>query len=212
MAMTANEYSTMIQKKEDRILQLTKDLHGAKSLYGTAADEIAALQNDVEVIAGLLEAEKEARNQDTAARDKLQKELDTLRATMAAKTSEDNKRAEVEKAKEAEIADLRSQVKRLQQDLSESKQTALETQNKLKLELDHSSRELNTLRDTHKSVIRKESTAQKEVAQLQASLSELEKSKRTLESELHSIRSRQSDSDAQLAEAVKAKEVKSHFL
>lgn len=198
----------MIQKKEDQIAQMTEQLASSKVTQGKALKEIIELQNDIDTLVAELDAEKEDRMQDVAARTKLQTEVDELRSLMDAKTSEESRRNEVEKRKEEELADLRADVSRLHQDLTEARRLALEGQSKLKLELDHSVREHNSLLKSHKSLSDKESATQSQLTKARATLSDLEKSKRALESELQSLRARQHDYENQLADAIKAKEVR----
>ena len=63
--------------------------------------------------------------------------MDELCALMDAKIGEETRRTEVEKSKEQELADLRSQVAGLRADLSEARKLGLESQSKLKVELDN---------------------------------------------------------------------------
>ncbi|KAG5653772.1 hypothetical protein H0H81_010613 [Sphagnurus paluster] len=206
MARTATEYSTMIQKKEEQIVKLTGQLESSKATNAKALKEIIELQSDIDTLVAELEAEKADRLLDDAARNKMQEEVDQLRSLMETKTSEETRRNEVEKRKEEELADLRVQVSTLHKELAESRRLALEGQSKLKLELDHSTREHNTLLQSHKSLADRESTVQSQLAKTKAAISELEKSKRLLESELQSLSTRQHDYETQLADATKAKE------
>jgi myosin protein heavy chain len=208
MARTANEYSNMIQKKEEQIAHLTGQLDLSKAAHTKALKEIIELQSDIDTLVAQLQAEKDDRQQDIAARTKLQAEVDQLRSLMEAKVSEEGRRNEVEKRKEEELADLRSQVNKLQEDLAESRRLALEIQSKLKLELDQSVRDHSSLIQSHKSLSEKEANAQTQLVKLKGTLADLEKGKRTMESELQSLRSRQHESESQIAEAVKAKEVR----
>lgn len=212
MARTATEYSHMIQKKEEQLAHLTAQLDLSKSTHTKALKEIIELQSDIDTLVAQLQAEKGDRQQDIAVRTRLQKEVDQLRSLMEAKTSEETRRNEVEKRKEEELADLRLQVSKLQQDLAESRRSALEGQSKLKLELDQAVREHTSLLQSHKSLSERENSAQSQLAKAKISLADLEKTKRSLESELQSLRSRHNDYESQLADATKAKEVSSGLL
>ncbi|KAG6866166.1 hypothetical protein C0991_008120 [Blastosporella zonata] len=206
MARTATEYSTMIQKKEEQMLKLTAQLDSSKATNSKALNEIIELQSDIDTLVAELEAEKGDRVQDVAARTKLQEEVDQLRSLMDAKTSEESRRNEVEKRKEEELATLRTQVANLQQDLAEARRLSLEAQSKLKLELEYSVREHNSLLQSHKSLSDRDIATQSQLSKTKATLSELEKAKRSMDSELQSLRSRQHDYENQLAEGAKAKE------
>ncbi|KAG5729993.1 Myosin-11 [Termitomyces sp. T112] len=206
MARTATEYSTMIQKKEEQITKLSTQLDSSKATNSKALKEIIELQSDINTLVAELEAEKGAREQDVASRKKLQEEVDGLRSLMEAKTSEESRRNEVEKRKEEELATLRAEVSALQQDLAETRRVGLEAQSKLKLGLEHSVREHNNLLQSHKSLSERDSATQSQLTKTKAALSDLEKAKRSIDSELQVLRSRQHDCESQLAEAIKAKE------
>ncbi|KAG6914825.1 hypothetical protein DXG01_015126 [Tephrocybe rancida] len=206
MARTATEYSTMIQKKEEQMHKLTAQLDSSKATNSKALKEIIELQSDIDTLVAELEAEKGDRVHDVAARKKLQEEVDQLRSLMDAKTSEESRRNEVEKRKEEELAALRTQAADLQRDLAETRRLGLEAQSKLKLELEYSVREHNTLLQSHKSLSECDSATQSQLSKTKAALSDLEKAKRSMDSELQSLRTRQHDYESQLAEATKAKE------
>ncbi|KAF8629720.1 hypothetical protein AX15_003315 [Amanita polypyramis BW_CC] len=206
MARTANDYSNMIKKKEEYITELLKELGALKYERDVAQKEILELQSDIDSRVAELNTEKDVRSKEKASRLKLQEELDELRALMEAKTSEETRRHEVEKSREEELNDLRSQVGKLNEDLSGARHLALEGQSKLKLELEYAVKEHTSLQKSFDSLLQKERTTQAQYSKSQAVLNELEKTKRTIESELQSSRVRQHEHDAQLAGATKQKE------
>ncbi|KAG6837022.1 hypothetical protein H0H93_016229 [Arthromyces matolae] len=206
MARTATEYSTMIQKKEEQITKLSAQLDSLKGTNNKALNEIIELQSEVDTLVAELEAEKGARVQDVAVRKKLQDEIDELRSLMEAKTSEESRRNEVEKRKEEELATLRAEVADLQRDLAETRRMNIDAQSKLKLELEYSTREHNNLLQSHKSLSDQDRATQSQLSTAKTALSDLEKAKRLMESELQSLRSRQHDYESQLADAIKMKE------
>lgn len=207
MDHTVTDYSQLIQKKDDRVAELLQDLEQLAVEHQQASKEILELQSDIDTLAAELEAEKADRAQGDASRARSQAELDELRALLEAKSSEETRRNEVEKSKELELANLRSQVAKMHQDLMDTRHSALETQGKLKVDLEQSARELAALQASHESLVQQARAAQSHVAETQAAISELEKGKRSMESELQSLRSRAFDSETTLAEAQKAKEV-----
>jgi myosin protein heavy chain len=211
LARTATEYSKMIQTKEETIARLVSDQQSSKQEREWALNHIAELKGQIHTLSVELEVQKGDWKRSVAAAAKLQEELDELRTLMDAKTSEENRRGEVEKSKDEEIADLRGQVSKLQRDLSEARKLAVEGQSKLKVELDNAVREYRSFQQSHNSLIESERACQNKLTKSQATLSELEKAKRSLESELQSLRSRQHDSESQLAEAQRAKEVSPHL-
>jgi myosin heavy chain 9/10/11/14 len=207
MSHTANEYSALIQKKEDRIAELMQQLEELGTERDQAAKEILELQSDIDTLAGELQAQRDDHARVDSARAKLQEELDELRQLLAAKSSEETRRNEAEKSKELELSDLRSQVSKLQGDLADARRTALESQNKLKVDLDVATHELTTLHKAHDILVQQQRDAQVSADQSKGLVAELEKGKRTLEAELQSLRSRQLESESALSEAQKAKEV-----
>lgn len=197
----------MIKKKEEQIARLTEQLNSAKVEHAKSLNEIIELQSDIDTLMAELDAEKGDRAQDIAARVKVQEELDELRTLLETKTSEETRRNEVEKSKEEELADLRSQVNKLNHDLADARHTAIDGQSKLKRELEHSVQAHASLQQDHKALVEKEIAAQTQLNKAQTTLSELEKAKRAMESELQNLRSRQHDNESQLAEVSKTKEV-----
>ncbi|KAK2467941.1 hypothetical protein APHAL10511_000236 [Amanita phalloides] len=206
MARTASDYSQMIQKKEEQMAELAKELSTLKLERDSAQKEILELQSDIETLVAELGTERDGRNQEKVSRLKLQEELDELRALMDVKTSEETRRSEAEKSREDELNDLRSQVGKLNEALAEVRRQALEGQSKLKLELEYITKEHASLQKSFGLLVQKEQTTQENCTKLQVALGGLEKTKRAFESELQSLRVRQHDHDTQLAEATKQKE------
>jgi myosin protein heavy chain len=207
LTRTANDYSTMLQRKEDNIVRLASEVVASKR-------ERTQLQKDVIEINALTErqrAELDAYRVDAdrtlIAKARLQEELDELRALKETKTTEETRRREVEKSKDEELADLRRQVADLQGQLNSLRKTALDNESKLKLEVERASRQHAQLESSHMSLRERERATSEQVTKAEAAVVAMEKSKRTLESELQALRAKQIDSDSQLAEAVKAKEV-----
>ncbi|KAG5220287.1 Myosin [Salix suchowensis] len=170
------------ERKEERIVQLLDQLDTIKAERDSSSKQVIELQSDIDTLMAEIDAGKLDKERGAAARTKLEEELDDLRALMQAKTSEESKRLEVEKSREEELAELRRQASTLQQELSESRRLAAETQNKLKR--------------THCAA---------ELTKAQASVAELEKSKRAAESELQAVRTRQANTDNELSTTLKSK-------
>jgi len=207
LSRTATDYSGMIQKKEAEIASLAAELATVKRERDSSVKQAIELQGQIDTIAKELAAIEGDRERDVQARRKLQAELDELRKLMAAKTSEETKRSEVERSKGQELEALRSQVSKMQDGLSEVRRQGLETQNKLKVELEAAHRERAELDVAHKALLEKERTASAKHQELDVSLADAVRSKRVLESELQAVRTRQVDMENQLAETIRAKEV-----
>lgn len=207
LGRTATEYSTMIQKKEERIAELTADLENVKQEHEKDAKEILELCADIDTLQGQLDAEKKDHALDVSAKDKLQDELDELRALLATKASEETRRSEAEKSKELELFDLRNQHSKVQHELTELRQSTLEAQNRMKVDLEQTVREYSSLQHSHTSLLARERAAQSQLTKVQAQLAELEKAKRALDSDLLAVKSRQHETQDQLADALRGKEV-----
>ncbi|EJD07825.1 nonmuscle myosin heavy chain b [Fomitiporia mediterranea MF3/22] len=207
MARTANQYDTLITKKEAEIARLTADLEHLSDEKDEALKEITQLQGQAETAKSQLDAQKGENVRSTEMRARLQKELDELRALMQAKSSEETRRKEVEKSKEKELLDLRTQQSRLQQELSESKKIYIEDQNRLKADLETALRENASLQQQYQQLVDSERAIQTRQKELDTALSDADRAKRTLESELQIAKTRQTDVEGQYADAIKAKEM-----
>lgn len=207
MARTATEYSSMIKSKEQQADKLSDQLDKVKADRDGLLREITELQAQIDTLAAEFDSERKTKELNASAQIKLQAELDELRALLEAKVTEETRRSEVVKSKEVELANLRSQVGQLSADLTETRKTAAEAQNKLKVELDTITREHKNIQQSHQSLSDREQTSRTQLKKVEVALAEAEKAKRALESELQAVRSRAIDTDNQLAEMQKAKEV-----
>lgn len=78
----------------------------------------------------------------------------------------------------------------------DTRRSALETQGKLKVDLEQSTRELALLQASHETLVQQEQAVELLVGETRAAISELEKGKRSMESELQSLCSRAFDSES----------------
>jgi myosin heavy chain 9/10/11/14 len=207
MTRTANDYSEMINQREESLQRALVDLDAAKADRDRLSKRIIQLQGEVDTQKGELEVSKGDRARSIAQREKIQAELDDLRATLRAKHSEDTRKDEVAKSMEAELIDLRAQSKKVQQDLSDARRLALEESNKLKVDLESVQREYTSLQRGYDSLLARERDASSRLAKVESALADAEKARRASESDLQVLRSRQLDIDGELAEAQRAKEV-----
>lgn len=208
LTRTATEYSAMLQKKEEVITKLDKQIDALKSDLEGAVRKIGTLQERVDTATTELEEEQADRNREAAARVKLQKELDELRLLVEAKSTEETRMLEVEKSKEVELGTLRDQYEDLSQKLAKERHEAREAQSKLKLELEAAKRQLQALSDERTTLASSEKSMQEDVTKLQASLAEAEKSKRVVEADLNATRARQVADEERHTEVLRAKEVR----
>ncbi|KAI0354017.1 hypothetical protein OH77DRAFT_533487 [Trametes cingulata] len=184
MARTANEYTSMITAKEQQAERLATEVEKTKMERDTLLREITELQAKIDTLTAELESERKAKERNASSQVKLQAELDELRALLEAKVTEETRRSEVAKSKEEELGDLRSQVAKLSADLTETRRVAAETQNKLKVELETLAREHKNIQHSHSSLSDRAQASQAQLKKTEAALSEAEKAKRALESEL----------------------------
>lgn len=212
LTRTINDQSRIVKKTNEQVASLLKQIELTDQERDKASNEIIELQSDIDTLDAQLEAEKKNRLQDSALHQKLQEELDELRAHLQEKTSEETRRNEVHKSKEKELADLRQQVAQMHDEQNEIRRSALEIQGKLKLELEYATREHNSLKSSHNSLLDRERATQAQLVKSQAALTDLEKGKRAMESEVDMLRSRQHDSESRLAEALRGKEVRCMFV
>ena len=207
MARTATGYSELIKKKETEIARLMSDLDALADERELALKRVTQLQGEMGSVNAQLDAQKADSLRSTQSQARLQKELDELRALMQAKTSEESRRKEVEKSKEKELVDLRGQLLKLERDLSDSRQLAVETQNRLKADLEIALRETTSLQHDYQELVESEQANQSRRKQVESALADADRARRSLESELHLAKSRQTEVDSRFAEASKAKEV-----
>lgn len=212
LTRTANDYSTMLQKKEDDIVRLASEVTASKRERTQLQKDIIENRALTEKQKAELDAYRVDADRTLTAKARLQEELDEFRALMETKITEETHRREIEKTKDAELADLRLQVADLQGQLKAFRKTALENESKLKLEVERVSRQYTQLESSHTSLLERERAANEQSTRAGAAAIAMEKSQRTLESELQALCAKQTNSDSQLAEVVKAKEVESLIL
>lgn len=191
--------------------RLATELETSKAERSRLSKEILEHRARIEALTAETISQRDNEARHAAVQGKLQDELDQLRSLMEAKTSEENRRGEVEKQKDAELQDLRLQASQLQNELNKARRTALEVQNKLKVDLEASVREHNSLLHSHRSLSDRLQANDHKLKQSEASLAEVQKTKRSQEAELQELRTRRIDTDGELAESQKAKEVIEHI-
>jgi myosin protein heavy chain len=197
----------MIKRKDADISRVTGELEASKTERGRLSKEILEHRGRIEALTAEIISQRDSEARHATAQEKLQDELDKLRSLIEAKTSEESRRGEVERQKDAELQDLRLQAGQLQNELSEARRTTFEVQNKLKVDLEASVREHNSLLQSHRSLSDRLQANDHKLKLAEASLAEVQKTKRSQESELQELRSRRIDTDGELAELQKTKEV-----
>lgn len=211
LTRTAIDYANIIRKREADINRITKELTVSKEDGENLVKQIAELQTQLTQSTSKLKAQAQDRERDNQIRIKLQTEIDELRALIDAKTSEASKHADVERIKEQELTNLRRAADTLQEQLTEVHRVASEEQTKLKLEVDSLQTQLQSLEKIRDGLSRSEKRLEEQRKAAEAALIGVEKAKRSAELELQVIRIRQIETDNQLAEAIKSKEVRYPF-
>ena len=134
LTRTASDYSDMIKRKDADTARLTAELETSKTERSRLSKEILEHRARIEALTADIISQRDNEARHATAQEKLQDELDQLRSLIEAKASEENRRGEVEKQKDAELQDLRLQASQLQNGLNEARRSALEVQNKLKVD------------------------------------------------------------------------------
>lgn len=209
LARTATDYESLVQKKEAELGKLSSLLGAARLERDSALKQSSQAQTRIDTLTTDLQGSETARKQGIDSRARLEEEIDELRSLLNAKTSEDTKRSEAEKSKEQEISNLRARITTIQQGAVDARREASEAQSKLKLELDGLQREHKAAQESLRDLKAQLQSAEKGRSEATLALQASEKAKKAAEAELHEFRSKHLDSEGQLAEALKAKEVRS---
>ncbi|KAF8958407.1 myosin II heavy chain [Flammula alnicola] len=205
LGRTATEYSTMIQKKEEQIALLDAQLEALKLERDNASMEILALRADIDTLDAQLVAEKQDHATDKASRDKLQGKGTNFALFLPPRPQKRHAGLKRRRAKRSSLpiyAVSAANSSRIDRPspilLGKSEQT--------EMELEQITREHTSLQHSHTSLLDRERVAQAQLSKVQGHLSELEKAKRSMDSEMLSLRSRQHEGQSQLSDALRAKE------
>jgi len=200
-------HEATISSKQRQIVDLESQLAASAKMQQASDQAKTALQVKLDALsASLGDRDNEKRNA-TAARQKLEKELDDLRKVMADKSSEDVRRREADKSREAEMARLRDQVLSGEKARDEQQRAQTEFANTLRVQVEG-------LQSQHKSAekdlkaARSELTGKEaEIARIKGAMERLEESMRMGAKELADIREQMSHVDAKLRSTSKARDV-----
>lgn len=179
--------------------QAIKDLDAKNAALVKARDasesNAAALKVEIDNLKSNLRTRDKERDDNVAERSKLQKLLDELRASMAAKTSEEVKLREAQRSREAEMADLRKEAAQHQRNLEEYQKTTAQAAGKLRVEIDNlrkrhmtAEKDLKTANETLKLKI-------SEIEKLAASASIANKAQREAQAERDAAQSKLAETE-----------------
>ncbi|OCF31660.1 myosin heavy chain [Kwoniella heveanensis BCC8398] len=204
-AKLKNQEATVAAKQReitDLQMQHTKALKASTD----AEQARAALAVKIDSLKSELSARDKEKQAEILSRQKLQKELDGLRKVMDAKTSEDSKRQEADRSREAEMSRLRDQVSQLQKSLDDQREAAQQLANKLRVDVEG-------LKQSHTAAQRDLKAAQavlqeKEdlLAKAQNKINDAETARRKVEAELASVREQLSGTESRLQSAAQARD------
>lgn len=209
-----DDHLQTIKQHEATISNKQRDISilEAKSTASIKAKELveqdkAALSVKIDTLQQDLRARDQERQQDAIARQKLEKELDNLRKVMADKTSEDSKRQEADRSRDAEMGRLRDQVVQLQKALDDHRDSAQQLANKLRVDVEG-------LKQNHTAVQKELKATQALVKEKEAALAQLqnavalaENAKRQAEGDLAASRDKLASIEAKLQATSTARDV-----
>ena len=159
MARTVTKYSALISRKETDIARVTADPDKVTTEKDQTLKQATDLHAQVETTKAQLDAQRQDNVRSVESQVRLQEVLDELRTLMQAKTSEEMRRKEVEKCKEKELIELRSQLSSPNKELTETRKASVEHLNKVKGNLEIalvrmllSTTSINSLGRTSKSI------------------------------------------------------------
>jgi myosin protein heavy chain len=207
LAHTATDYESLMQKKEAELSKLSSLLGSSRVERDSALKQAGQLQGRLDALGADLHVSETARKQGIEARGRLEEEIDELRSLLQAKASEETKRSEASKSMEQELSGLRTRITTIQQDAVDASREAADVQSKLKVELESLRREHKAAQDSYRDVKLQAQNAEKSLSETTLSLHAADKAKKAAETELHEFRSKHLDTEGQLAEALKNKEV-----
>ena len=159
MVRTVTKYSALISRKETDIARVTADPDKVTTEKDQTLKQATDLHAQVETTKAQLDAQRQDNVRSVESQVRLQEVLDELCTLMQAKTSEEMRRKEVEKCKEKEPIELRSQLSSPNKELTETRKASVEHLNKVKGNLEIalvrmllSTTSINSLGRTSKSI------------------------------------------------------------
>ena len=161
MVRTVTKYSALISRKETDIARVTAELDKVTTEKDQTLKQATDLHAQVETTKAQLDTQRQDNVRSVESQVRLQEVLDELCTLMQAKTSEEMRRKEVEKCKEKEPIELRSQLSSPNKEPTETRKASVEHLNKVKGNLEIalvrmllSTTSINSLGRTSKPIIR----------------------------------------------------------
>ncbi|TYJ55826.1 hypothetical protein B9479_003478 [Cryptococcus floricola] len=207
------ELQQTIKTHESTIASKTRDistLESHKTASANAQEAADKVKTELAVQIDSLTSELAAREKEKAkeasARGKVEQELDGLRSLMAAKTSEDEQRREVDKSRDQEMSRLREQAAQLQKTLDDQRETALQLANKLRVDVEGLKQSHTSVQRELKVKIKELEEKEKEVVGAKAKVAQAESERRKAGDELARVQEQLKDTEKRLQGTVQARD------
>ncbi|UZJ52638.1 hypothetical protein CBS101457_001958 [Exobasidium rhododendri] len=207
LSRISGEYEGKLRSREVEIEAAVARGSKLQTERDVLSRQISEASVKMETLLGDLKVAKSEQDQSSQLHIQVQKELDETRRVMQAKSSEDSKQKELQRMKEEEVALLRQDLQRIQSELSQFKRASLEEVNSLRSAVETARKENEALKKTQDELKSASEGTGKRLLEVQASLSAMEKAKRTIEGELEMVREQISSHETSVQEARQAKDV-----
>lgn len=201
------KHESSIAAKQKQIADLEQQRSAAAKAQQESDTAKAALQVKVDALFTEIKDRDRERSDATVARHKLEKEMDDLRKLMADKSSEDVRRKEAERSREAEMNRLREQVAAgdLAREEQQKKQTEFANALRVKVE---------SLQSLHKSTDKELKAVQaaladkeKELSRVKVEQEKLDEARRAGEKDLLAVREQLKSTETRLLATNQARNV-----
>ncbi|KAK4685841.1 hypothetical protein P7C73_g4302, partial [Tremellales sp. Uapishka_1] len=206
LSQSIKRHESTIASKEKQIQELESGKSASTKSLEASHQAKAALFVKIDALQSEINAKDTEKRQEIASRDKVQQELDGLRKVMAAKSSEDSKRIEVDRSRETEMSRLREQVTAQQKALDEQRDSAAMLANKLRVDVEGLKSSHHGAQRDLKVALANLKEKESELRELQGAMTRVEDGKRNGERELRDVRDRLNRSEETLKETVIARD------
>ena len=207
LTTSATELEDRLKQKQAECNQLQASVTAMKREADGAAAGQTELKSRVQSLVQeikTLAVEREGCNVEIK---QLQTEVDGFRRSMAEKVSQDRLKADVEKSKDAELAELRTKYAEATKQITSERQIAVQQREHAEANLADVNRQHAELKQEHKSAEESLKLALIKVTELTTAAANFKEANRDLESDLATLRARHSASDKEIADLVQVKQV-----
>ncbi|KAJ3109200.1 hypothetical protein HDU97_008599 [Phlyctochytrium planicorne] len=206
LAKTRADLESTLKRKESELTALNDRLRQETSDKEAVEKQKREAQLQLNATRGDLDNERIEKERLLKAKKKLEEELESLTRLAEEKTSEESKQGEIRKIREAELADLKSQLATALGDAELQRKTLGLNIDKLKVELDTVRGELLSCSKAKTNVERQVEDLKSEIDRIEEARLKSEKAKKQAETDLSSSKSRIDELEIALAELKIVKE------